>query len=82
MLLCKNTNLCSYIVIQVVTAQETVTGMQYNSDQHQITANYNDTASNREQQSSVQHQPTPQYALLDYKPKDQGISIYYLHMYA
>ena len=74
MLHCKNTNLCSYIVIQVVTAQETVTGMQHYSDQHQITANYNDSASNCEQQSSV-HQPTPQYALLDYKPEDQGASI-------
>ena len=62
-------------------AQETVTGIQHYSDQHQITANYNDSASNREQQSSV-HQLTPQYALLDYKPKDQGVSIYYLHTYA
>ena len=40
--------------------QETVTGIQHYSDKHQTTAN--DAAS--EQQSSVQHQPTPQYALL------------------
>ena len=58
--------------------QETVTGIQHYSDKHQTTAN--DAAS--EQQSSVQHQPTPQYALLHYKPKDQGVSIYYLHVYA
>ena len=58
--------------------QETVTGIQHYSDKHQTTAN--DAAS--EQQSSVQHQPTPQYALLNYKPKDKEVSIYYLHVYA
>ena len=60
-----------YIVIQVTELQETATGIQ-GFYQHQTTAN--DAAS--EQQSSVQHQPTPQYALLDYKPKDKEVSSY------
>ena len=61
-----------YIVIQVTPLQETPTDSQQDSDQHQTTAN--DAAS--EQQNSVQHQPTPQYALLHYKPKDKEVSIF------
>ena len=61
-----------YIVIQVIELQETATDTQQDSDHDQTTAN--DAAS--EQQSSVQHQPTQKYALLNYKPKDQGVSIY------
>ena len=61
-----------YIVIQVIELQETATDTQQDSDHDQTTAN--DAAS--EQQSSVQHQPTPQYALLNYKPKDKEVSIY------
>ena len=61
-----------YIVIQVITVQETTTDTQQDSDHDQTTAN--DAAS--EQQSSVQHQPTQQYALLNYKPKNQGVSSY------
>ena len=70
-----------YTVIQVIASQETATGhgTQQDSDQHQITAN--DAAS--EQQSSVQHQPTPQYALLNYKPKDKEVHKYLsMYMYA
>ena len=66
-----------YIVIQVITVQETATDTQQDSDQHQTTAN--DAAS--EQQSSVQHQPTPQYALLNYKPKDKEVSSNILFSY-
>ena len=61
-----------YIIIQVITVQETTTDTQQDSDHDQTIAN--DDAS--EQQSSVQHQPTPQYALLNYKPKNQGVSSY------
>ena len=59
------------IVIQVTPLQGTATGIQ-GSYEHQTTAN--DVAS--EQQSSVQHQLTPQYALLNYKPKDKEVSIF------
>ena len=60
-----------YIVIQSVAIQISATGTQQGYDQHQTTASNDDS----EQQSSVQ-QPTPQYALLNYKPKDQGVSIF------
>ena len=59
-----------HIVIQSVTIQKSATDTQQGSDQRQTTASNDDS----EQQSSVQ-QPTPQYALLNYKPKDQGVSI-------
>ena len=58
------------IVIQVTPLQGTATGIQ-GSYEHQTTAN--NAAS--EQQSSV-HQLTPQYALLNYKPKDKEVSIF------
>ena len=61
-----------YTVIQVNVPQETATDAQQASDHDQTTAN--DTAS--EQQSSVQHQPTSQYALLNYKPKDKEVHNY------
>ena len=68
---CSTEDVCICIVIQVTPLQETATGIQ-GSYQHQTTAN--DAAS--EQQSSGQHQPTPQYALLNYKPKDKEVSMF------
>ena len=59
-----------YIVIQSVAIQISATGTQQGYDQHQTTSSNDDS----EQQSSVQ--PTPQYALLNYKPKDQGVSVF------
>ena len=70
-----------YTVIQIIAPQETATshGTQQDSDHDQTIAN--DVAS--EQQSSVQHQPTPQYALLHYKPKDKEVHKYLsMYMYA
>ena len=61
----------------MIKVQETTTGTQKDSDQHHTTAN--DAAG--EQQSSVQHQATPQYALLNYKPKDQVVSSNILFSY-
>ena len=58
-------------VIQSIPIQKSATDTQQGSDHHQTIAS-ND---NSEQQSSVQ-QPTPQYALLNYKLKDQGVSIF------
>ena len=47
------------IALQVTSLQEAATGIQQDSIQHLTVANnFTDT-----QQSSVQHQPTPQYAL-------------------
>ena len=57
-------------VIQSIPIQKSATDTQQGSDHHQTAASNDDS----EQQSSVQ-QPTPQYALLNYKPKDQGVSI-------
>ena len=59
-----------HIVIQSIPFQKSSADTQQGSDQHQTTASNDDS----EQQSSVQ-QPAPQYALLNYKPKDQGVSI-------
>ena len=59
-----------HIVIQSIPIQNSATDTQQGSDHHQTTASNDDS----EQQSSVQ-QPTTQYALLNYKPKDQGVSI-------
>ena len=56
--------------IQSIPFQKSSTDTQQGSDDHQTTASNDDS----EQQSSVQ-QPTPQYALLNYKRKDQGVSI-------
>ena len=75
----KCTYVLIYTAIQVIAPQETATGTQQDSDYDQTTAN--DAAS--EQQSSVQHQPTPQYALLDYKPTDKEVHKYLsMYMYA
>ena len=58
-------------VIQSIPIQKSATDTQQGCDQHQTTASNDDS----EQQSSVQ-QPTPPYALLDYKPKDRGVNSY------
>ena len=65
-----------HIVIQSTALQISATDTQQGSDHHQTTAS-NDAS---EQQSSVQ-QPTPQYALLNYKPKDQGVSMYVIYVH-
>ena len=60
-----------HIVTQSTSLQKSATDTQQGSDQHQTTAS-NDAS---EQQSSVQQQPTPPYALLNYKPKARGVRI-------
>ena len=64
----KHTYVC--IVLQSNALQKSATDTQQGSDQPVTTAN--DAAS--EQESSIEHQPTPEYALLNYKPKNQGVS--------
>ena len=59
-----------YIVLQSTVLQKSATDTQQGSDQPVATAN--DAAS--EQESAVERQPTPEYALLNYKPKNQGVS--------
>ena len=59
-----------HIVIQNIALQSIATDTQPGTDQLQTTTN--DAAS--EQQSFVERQSTPPDALLNYKPKNQGVS--------
>ena len=66
-----------HIVIQNIALQSIATDTQPGTDQLQTTTN--DAAS--EQQSFVERQSTPPDALLNYKPKNQGVSIANYVMY-